>query len=294
MRKLLSIFLLLFLINPILCYSAATDYLILENIQPYKLFRGIQGRVFSGPPSKYSQTATPGVLWAVGHLLNNHDNYNASYTRSGSKWPFIKVEVTVHNDPDANKWMLHELDIAYRSYYGIPGLSYFTVQVDGNTILEFAAGGRDYRWISGNNVVQMEYDDGMMTLPEPIEVVKAYLNKHPSTIPSITSKDLRRAINTATWIKDEMDRRLWLCDKRIMQIQIGSVPLKDNLKDAGKDLQVFLDYREKYFGNKSIKEKRLVELYLSTNNLAAIRNKLAEYSSWWEKHKKDSISVPKI
>jgi hypothetical protein len=296
MLKPLTIVFLSFLINPILCHSAATDYLILEDIQQYHLFTGIKGRVFSGPPFKYSQTATPGVLWAVGHLKSSHENYNASYTRPSSKWPFVKVEVTVHNDPDANKWVLHELDAAYRNYYGVPSLSYYPEQIDGNTILIIAVGGHDYRWISGNNVVQIEYSDGMMTLPEPLEVVKAYLRKHPSTLPSITLRDLRSDIGVAAWIKTEMDRRLWLCGKRIDLLLNETTADKDDphLHDIGKDLDVFLDYRYKYFGKKADGEKQLIDGYLRANDISAIKTKLAEYQAWWVKHKEAAISVPKI
>lgn len=208
--------------------------------------------------------------------------------KPGSKWPFVEVDVTVHNDPDAGNWMLHELDIAYRNYYGTPDSSYFPVQVDGNTILEFAAGGRDYRWISGNKIIQMEYSDGMMELPEPIELVKAYLRKHPSTLPTITLKELRSGASVEAWIQTEMARRLWLCEKRIFLSQNDPVPDKDNphLYRLGKDLNVFLDYREKYYGKKAIDEKRIIQGYIGTSDISAIKKKLTEYQTWWEKHKK--------
>lgn len=57
-------------------------------------------------------------------------------------------------------------------------------------------------------------------------------------------------------------------------------------------MNVFLDYREKYFGIKAADEKNLLASYLSTNNGTGIKTKLAEYESWWTAHKGDTITLP--
>jgi hypothetical protein len=67
-------------------YGAATDYLILEDISQYRLFTGVPGRVFSGPPSKYSKTATGGILNGGGHFSEGDVSCEASYTEPGGKW----------------------------------------------------------------------------------------------------------------------------------------------------------------------------------------------------------------
>ena len=288
-RILLLVFTLSIL--PVLVYAAATDYLILQDIGSYKLFTGITGRVFSGPPSKFSQTNTGGVLDASGHFLEGDVSYEASYTEPSSKWPFIDVEVTKHSGGDADKWLLHEVNREFRTYYGIPDPSYIIKTINGNTIYTFGSAGWDYRWVSGDKVIMIEYHDAQMAKAEPLEVVQAYLAKHPSTLPAITMQDLYSAANKTTWIKDEMDRRLWLCDKWFYQLQLGKVQQSDALQAAVKSMNVFLDYRTKYFGIKAADEKNLLVSYLSTNNGAGIKNKLVEYKAWWAANKGKQINL---
>ena len=71
-----------------------------------------------------------------------------------------------------------------------------------------AVGGRNYRWISGTNAIMIEYHGSLRMLPEPLEVVQAYLAKHPSSLPAMTIKDLRSKVNKTTWLKDEMELRM--------------------------------------------------------------------------------------
>ena len=291
MTKRLVIFIFLICILPALIYAAVTDYLILEDIGTYKLFTGITGRVFSGPPSKYSQTATGGILDAAGHFSENDQSYEASYTTIGSKWPFIKVEVTQHAGSDSDKWLLHEVEKSFRTYYGIPGDPYAMRVIDGNTIIVYGSAGWAYRWVSGNKVIQISYYDSQMEKPEPLEVVSAYLAKHPSTLTPITSADLRTDTNKTKWIKDEMDRRLWLCDKWFYQLQLQKAELNKVLRESVDSMNVFLDYREKYYGISATEEKKLLGEYLRANDGTAIKNKLAEYKAWWNENKDKEISL---
>ncbi|GBE54828.1 MAG TPA: hypothetical protein ENG83_02105 [Nitrospirae bacterium] len=291
MTKRLVIFIFLICILPALIYAAVTDYLILEDIGTYKLFTGITGRVFSGPPSKYSQTATGGILDAAGHFSENDQSYEASYTTIGSKWPFIKVEVTQHAGSDSDKWLLHEVEKSFRTYYGIPGDPYAMRVIDGNTIIVYGSAGWAYRWVSGNKVIQISYYDSQMEKPEPLEVVSAYLAKHPSTLTPITSADLRTDTNKTKWIKDEMDRRLWLCDKWFYQLQLQKAELNKVLRESVDSMNVFLDYREKYYGISATDEKKLLGEYLQANDGTAIKNKLAEYKAWWSENKDKAISL---
>lgn len=278
-------------ILPAFVYAAATDYLILQDIGSYKLFTGIQGEVFSGPPSKYSQTATGGVLAAVGHFSEGDVSYEASYTEVSSKWPFVTVEVTKHSGGDSDKWLLHEVDREFRTYFGIPDPSYIIKTINGNTIYTFGSAGWDYRWVSGNKVVMIEYHDTQMTKPEPLEIIQAYLSKHPSTLPTITMKELNSSTNKTTWIKDEMNRRLWLCDKWFLQITLKKADEKRVYQESVKSMNMFLDYREKYYGLKAADEKNLLAGYLNTNNGTGIKAKLTEYKNWWSIHKSDAISL---
>jgi hypothetical protein len=278
--------------SPALIHAAVADYLILQDIDPYKLFTGISGRVFSGPPSKYSQTNTGGVLDAAGHFSEGDTSYEASYTEPGGRWPFVKVEVTNHSDPlDSIKWLLHEVDKEFRTYYGVPDPSYIIKNVDGNTVYSFGSAGWDYRWISGNKVVMIEYHDSRMTKPEPLEVVKAYLMKHPSTLAAMTMQELRSTENKTKWIKDEIERRLWLCDKWFMQLQLQKAKQEDVLQASVKHMEVFLNYREKYFGISAANEKQLLWGYRDKNNGTGIKAKLAEYKIWWAANKDKAINL---
>ncbi len=52
----------------------------------------------------------------------------------------------------------------------------------------------NYRWISGNKVIMLEYHDTGMTKPEPIEAVRAYLAKHPSTACNYVNAGIKKRV----------------------------------------------------------------------------------------------------
>ncbi len=56
-------------------------------------------------------------------------------------------------------------------------------------------------------------------------------------------------------------------------------------------MNVFLDYREKYYGIKAVDEKSLLAGYLTANNGTAIKAKLTEYKNWWVVNKEKAISL---
>jgi hypothetical protein len=89
-----------------------------------------------------------------------------------------------------------------------------------------------------------------------------------------------------------MERRLWLCDKWFLQVQIGKVQVNDALRTTVDCMIVFLDYREKYYGVSSKDEKAVVYGYLSANDGTSIKNKLTEVKSWWNVNKTRSINLP--
>ena len=208
-RILIVVLILMFL--PAIIYADVNDYLILQDIGIYKLFTGITGRLFSGPPKKYSQTNTGGILDAADHYSENDVSYEASYTAPGSKWPFVKVEVTQHSGSDSDKWLLHEVEKGFRDSDDVEGRLGLLhkgsriVDISNNKVFRFWS---TYRWVSNYVVVVIDYGDPRK--PEPLEVIQAYLQKFPSTIPSTLVLDKAHDVQ---WIKDEMERRLWLCDK---------------------------------------------------------------------------------
>jgi hypothetical protein len=207
----------------------------------------------------------------------------------------VDVQVTQHAGGDSDRWLLHELDAEFRNYYGIPGKSYGPEKIDGNTILQDDVAGVNYRWLSGNKVIEIKYRDPDMNKPEPLEVVKAYLAKHPSTITSFILQELRNSTNVTKWIKDEIDRRLWLCDKWNAQFQSGGVTQKDLLYNLNRSLSVFLNYRHKYYNvstdDELAAELAVIRAYMNKSDLTSMLNKLTEYKTWWTKHKAKSIRI---
>ncbi len=295
MTKKIWFLLIGFIMLPSLLHAAVTDMLILEDIAPYKLFTGVQGRAFSGPPFKFSQSNTGGILDASGHFAENDISYGASYTEPNGRFPFVKVEVTQHAGSDSDQWLLHEGESSFRgrtreNHLGESVSESTSIrELNGNKL--FDHGNIDYRWISNNIVVYIHYTDLDGTKPEPLEVVNAYLAKHPSTI-TLTDTELKSAAHSELWIKDEMDRRLWLTDKWFLQIQTGKATQDKVLREAVDHMNVFLDYRDKYFGVGSGSEKRALSLALQAKDGGTIKAKFTEYKTWWGVNKDKSISLP--
>ena len=263
------------------CYSQDIfQYLILNDISTYRLSSGFEfmGKIVGKGPTSFQGGDEASGYYAA---------YKITYA-GGTGNPSPSVEVRVYKN---TLWLLHEVDKSFRTSLGIPGESYGPRQIDGQTILDFGAGGREYRWLSGNKVIRIEYTDLQMEKPEPIEVVKAYLAKHPSTLTAITLKQLRSTENKTAWIKDEMDRRLWLCDKWFTQLQLKKTEEKDVYREAVKNITIFLNYREKYYGLKAADEKNLLAEYLYSNNVTGIKAKLAECKNWWSVNKDKAIRL---
>jgi hypothetical protein len=268
-----------------------STYLILNDIPPYSRLTKSRDIVTDLPKTIPGYTSHPGagVLAGVDHFMDHPDmTYETKYQNDTLG---IAVEVTKHSGSDSDKWLLHELDDSFRDDFGIPNNSYGPRQINGQTIYVISIGGRGYRWLSGNKVIEVSYHGSLTTLPEPLEVVQAYLAKHPSTLPPITLAQLRSAAKKTTWIKDEMDRRLWLCDKWFMQLQLKKADEKQVYQESVKSMTVFLDYREKYYEVKAADEKNLLAGYLNTNNGTGIKAKLAEYKNWWAVNRDKAIRL---
>jgi hypothetical protein len=279
MNKILTL-LVLFLFQPLSGFAiTVSDYLIDSNIGGYS-------RSYPGSCPEGS-----GKLAGADHFTDDHTDYACDiryYTRAARLG--VEVQVTKHSGSDSDKWLKHELDLEFRNYYGMPG--YYLKTIDGNAVYVYGAGGREYRWLSGNTVVIIEYRDAQLTKPEPLEIVQAYLAKHPSALSAVSMEEHFSKANKIIWMKDEMDRRLWLCDKWFMQLQLGKARESETLQESVKSMNVFLDYREKYFGIKTADEKNLLAGYLGANNGTGIKAKLTEYKNWWSVHKTDTITMP--
>ena len=284
MKKIIFVFFVMVFILPVLSFAQGLEsYIIQNDIGTYK---------FRPKPTKEIY-GNSGVVISADHFDEDHDDI--SYiTRYIKPEPILgaEVKVTQHTGGDSDRWLLHEVDEDFRTYYGIPGKSYGPRVIDGQTILEDAVGGYNYRWLSGNKVIEIKYTDLQMTKAEPLEVVKAYLAKHPSTIMSFTLQELRNNANRTKWIKDEFDRRLWLCDKWIAQYQTGGVTQTDLIYNLVRSIKVFLNYRQKYYGVSAADELAAIGGYSRSNDLTSIQAKLTEYKTWWNANKTKSITLP--
>ncbi len=258
-----------------------TDYLIIKDIGGYKASKNPSAGRGSG------------VLSGAGHFIYDHQdiNHRISYYDLGVRGG-AKVQVTQHTGFDSDKWLLHELSRDFRNYFGLPGDSYVMRQINGVTLMATGSGGWAYRWLSGNKVIHIEYTDLQMTKPEPLEVVNAYLAMHPSTLISITSYDLRNDNNKTIWIKDEMSRQLWLCDKWFSYHESSGTDIAKTIREVVSHLGDFLDYRERYYGINAKGDKRTLEKYMLSSNETGIKDQLVLYKQWWDVNKGKPINLP--
>lgn len=229
-----------------------------------------------------------GILAGADHFMEDHADYacDIRYYKKAIRLG-VEVQVTKHAVADSDKWLLHEVEDGFKDNLGSTFISPNPLRnISGNKV--FYTWGY-YDWVSKYGVVSIKFTDLTGTKPEPLEVVQAYLQKFPSTIP--TTLVLDNAHKT-TWIKGEMDRRLWLCDKWFYQLQLGKAQQPQVLQESVKSMNVFLDYREKYYAVKAADEKNLLAGYLMQNNGTGIKNKVDEYKQWWKEHKGKTIRLP--
>lgn len=256
------------------------NYLIQSDVGEYK-YR----------PKRTSEIyGNSGILIPAGHFDLDHNDitYKTRYVHPVTILG-VDVQVTKHAGSDSDKWLLHEVERGYRKSREMHSvyISANPLRAISNNKIFYTWG--YYTWVSNNVVVSIEFTDYTGTKPEPLEVVQAYLQKFPSTIPITFILD---KTHSDQWIKDEIDRRLWLCDKWYMQFQLKKVTQVEMLQELVKSMNVFLDYRDKYYGIKAGDEKNLLANYLLQNNGTAIKAKLDEYKKWWTENKGKAISLP--
>ena len=155
----------------------AANYLILDDIN---------GFIASKNPSAGQG---PGILAGAGHFYHDHKDmtYRISYfnlqTRVGPE-----VQVTQHAGSDSDKWLLHELEDSYRDdeveTLGLLTEGAILRRVRGDKVFWIGLGGGSFMWLSSNVVIKISYTDLQGIKPELLEVIQAYLQKFPSTIPA--------------------------------------------------------------------------------------------------------------
>jgi hypothetical protein len=282
MKKTLTLIVLL-LLQPLSGFAiTVSDYLIDANIGDYS-------RSYPGSCPEGS-----GILAGADHFMEDHTDYacDVRYYKKVTRLG-IEVQVTKHSGSDSDKWLAHEVERGFRDTDKLessPDEDSKIREVNGHKVFFYGGGVVGYRWLSNNIVVNIQYNNLGGPKPEPLEVVKAYLAKLPSSI-VMSDIEFKTRAHNETWIKDEMDRRLWLCDKWFMQLQLKKFEEKLVYQESVKSMNIFLDYREKYYGIKAADDKNLLAGYLSTNNGTGIKAKLTESKNWWSVHKSDAISL---
>jgi membrane carboxypeptidase/penicillin-binding protein len=128
------------------------------------------------------------------------------------------------------------------------------------------------------------------TKPEPLEIVRAYLAKYPSSI-TMTDAELKSAAHTESWLRNEMERRVWLMEK---WVGVGNA---DVLKQAEAErailehAEVFSKYMHKYLGdspNEMIKGFFLASRPFNWTRLTAEVGKLR---AWWDANKSRPLLI---
>jgi len=280
--------------------NAADDvatYLILSDIPPYKrITQAIDAysHKIKNIPG-YIVYPGPGILAGADHFIVDHSDmtYEADY-QSDELGLGADVQVTKHAGSDSDKWLLHEVERGFRDTDKLeswPDEDSLIREINNNKIFFYGGGVIGYRWLSNKTVINIQYGNLSGPKPEPLEIVKAYLVKLPSSI-ILSDVEFKAKAHSEKWIKDEMDRRLWLCDKWFLQITLKKADEKQVYQESVKSMNVFLDYREKYYDMKAVDEKNLLAGYLNKSDGTNIKVKLAEYKNWWTVNKSASITLP--
>jgi len=278
--------------------NAAEDvstYLILNDIPPYQRLTQTKDthtkklRTIPG----YTSNPGAGVLAGVDHFIADHSDMTYETTYQNDEIG-ISVEVTKHAGSDSDKWLLHEVERGFRDTDKLeswPDEDSIIREINNNKIFFYGGGVIGYRWLSNKTVINIQYSNLSGPKPEPLEIVKAYLIKLPSSI-ILSDVEFKAKAHNEKWIKDEMDRRLWLCDRWFLQITLKKAEEKQVYQESVKSMNEFLDYREKYYGMKAADEKNLLAGYLNKSDGTNIKIKLAEYKNWWTVNTSASISLP--
>lgn len=122
------------LVSNTLWAQAVSNYLILQDIGDYRFITQTKGFITGKPraiPGHSVRTAS-GILTGADHFDMDHDDitYESGYSNRDIKL-YVDVQVTQHAGGDSDKWLLHEIDISFRNYYGIPSLSYDVEAIGG-------------------------------------------------------------------------------------------------------------------------------------------------------------------
>jgi len=294
MRRYVLRMLFILLLVPVIGMGQGSDIpLILEDIDDYTIEREnvdpLTGKVIN--LDLYTTVNNAGILVFTGHFPDHRDTtYKVDYVNMSIPLS-VEVQVTQHSGSDSDRWLLHEVERGFRSddleaeYEGV------IKELDGNKIFTWLYG-TSYRWVSNNIVVYIRYSDPELSKPEPLEVVRAYLRKFPSSI-TYTDAYVKTRAHNEQWLRDEMERRIWLSEKWVVLVEDGKGDLYAELREVYRHLDVFLKYREKYLGVEGGDDRSDIENALVSRNVSDMGKKVKELRAWWNKNKTKQLkNVP--
>lgn len=276
----------------IICLFLAQGFAYAQNPADYLILQGIGG--FNNNDNGKCGTGS-GIIGAVNHFEEDHPvlNCKTDYYSTQQKMT-VEVAVEKHTGGNSDKWLFHEIEDIYREFeaknLGMMAEGAVMRKINNQNVLWIGISGGSFIWVSKNFVIEISYTDLPGANPEPLEVVEAYLAIFPSTI-RFTDADLKSQAHTINWIKNEMDRRLWLCDKWNKEFRKGQTTNRIYIYNINRGMEIFLGYREKYYGISAKDELESLYNYRQANDIPSLLKKLREYKTWWKANKKKSISL---
>ncbi len=295
----MSIVFVILLMMPCLSMADVSDYLILNEIGSYRIIKETIHPITKKIVMRDGYTIEEehaGVSLASIHFnVDHNDTTYGTYYESDVADLGVRVQITQHAGADSDQWLMHEIEDAYRDGNDKEGRLGLLTQgtrirdIDGNKIIGMRGGG--YNWVSNSILVDVSYTDLYGTKPEPLEILKAYLAKYPSSM-ILTDTEFKSATHNEKWIKDEMGRRLWITGKWLEAHGAGTAELKDTLYNTYKSLEVFLRYREKYFEVGAIDHIREIYAFKKEGQVAGMQAKAQELDQWWQLNKNEEITLP--
>lgn len=279
---LLIVFLIILLYLPCFVCADVSDYLILQDIGRYKFIT--QTPEFHGKTTTIPGYVVGNVPWFLQDAHHfNLETEDITYEIDYSN--IVEVQVTQHAGGDSDKWLLHNLGnrLSYKSGCYIRNIDGNNIFYSGENYLNGST--KIYRWLHNNVTINITLYPAFKN-PEPIEVVKAYLHKFPSTIPSTLVLDRAYEEN---WNKDEMERNLWLCDKWFSKL--GEVELDKVVYEVVFSMNSFLILREISFGISGVKEEKIIWEYRKNQDISALKNKVIEYRNWFNANREKNIRL---
>jgi len=255
-----------------------SDYLILEDIGPYRQTPEVEfmGKLVARKPA---------CLQGGDDISGIYNSCRISYA-GGAGNLSITVEARVYK---SGQWILHDLEDAFRDHEKFHALLDPNVRVrtinGKNLFVASVGGGKTYTWGSGKNVrIEIRYSTYSKNKPEPMDVVKAYLAKYPSTM-TLKESEFRSKAHSEQWLREEMNRHLWLAEQQFTLASAGISDINEVLKDIVDNLEMFLSYREHFYAVKASSNQEFLVERLDAEDAPAIKNLLNEYKTWWSENK---------